>query len=453
MESVKIPITESIRNLSRERNVFKTESKVDPEFRDITEYLTSHTYPQSLSREEKVVFQYKVAYYTLIMGVLFKSGPDEQLRRCLEPGERKPIIKSLHKDPVGGHFTVQSTVGRIRAAGYWWPYLRRDVKLFIQSCDPCQRTGNPKTRNHWLLTPIILIAPFEKWRVDFIDPILPISRKKQRYIILATDYATRWVEARASIRNDAHTSASFLFERIIIRFGCPLELISDRGTHFLNEVISNLTTRYDIKHRKTTPYNPKANGLTERVNKIVGNILTKVVSAHKTDWDEKLYSAVYAYNTSHKITTGRSPYFLVFGQDVLQNIETKIETLRVIVFRNGEGVESLDNRLEEIEALEEARGEALQRTQKVQEKRKAAFDKKIPAENRITKDKIVLLYDSRYRNFPSKLHTRWMGPFVVDKVFDNGSLQLKDLQENLLETKTNGSRVKLYRPLESATLD
>ena len=94
------------------------ESEVDPEFRDIREYLTSHTYPQSLSREKKVVIQYKVALYTLIMGVLFKRGPDEQLRRYLEPGERKPIIRSLHEDPVGGHFTVQSTVGRIRTAGY-----------------------------------------------------------------------------------------------------------------------------------------------------------------------------------------------------------------------------------------------------------------------------------------------------------------------------------------------
>ena len=250
-----------------------------------------------------MVFQYKVAPYTLIRRVLFKSGPDEQLRRCFEPGERKPVIRSLQEDPVGRHFAVQSTVRRIRAAGYWWAYLRRDVKFFIQSCDPCHRTGNLRTRNHLPLTPIILIVPFEKWRVDFIGPILPISRKKRSYIILATDYATKWVETWATIRNDAHTSASFLFERIMMRFGCLLELISDRRTHFLNEVILNLTARYGIKHRKTTPYNLKANGLTERANRIVGNILTKLVSANKTDWDEKLQSAVYAYNTSHKTTT------------------------------------------------------------------------------------------------------------------------------------------------------
>ena len=197
-----------------------------------------------------------------------------------------------------------------------------------------------------------------------------------------------------------------------MRFGCPLKLVSDRGTHFLNEVIWNLTARYGIKHRKTTPYNSKANGLTERTNGILGNILTKVVSAHKTDWDEKLHSAVYAYNTPHKITTRISPYFLVYGQEVLQNIETEIETLRVMVFCNDKMVDSLDNRLEEIDALEEA----LKQTRKIHEKRKVVFDKKLPEENGITEGKMVLLYDSRHQNFPDKLHTRWMGPYLVDKV-------------------------------------
>ena len=169
---------------------------------------------------------------------------------------------------------------------------------------------------------------------------------------MATDYVTKWVEARATIRNDAHISMSFLFERIMMKFGCPLELVSDRGTHFLNEVISNLTARYGIKDLKTTPYNPKANGLTEIANRIVGNILTKVVFAYKMDWNEKLHSAVYVYNTSHKTTTGRSPYFLVYGQVVLQNVQTEIETLRVMTFRNGKRVDYLNNRLEEIDALE-----------------------------------------------------------------------------------------------------
>ena len=160
---------------------------------------------------------------------------------------------------------------------------------------------------------VIPLAPFEKWGIDFVGPFNPASARKINYIILATDYATKWVEARSTRRNDIFTAAAFLFEEIMMRFGYPLEIVSDRGKHFLNDVVSDITSRYLIKHRKTTPYNPKANGLTERANGIVGNILNKMVSAHKTDWDLKLPSIVHAYNTPKKKTTGKSPFFLVFG--------------------------------------------------------------------------------------------------------------------------------------------
>ena len=196
------------------------------------------------------------------------------------------------------------------------------MKSYVGSCDQCQRTGAPTFQNHWPLTPIVpSMAPFEKWGIDFIRPINPVNARKNRYIILATDYATKWVEARSTKRNDAATAAGFLFEEIMMRFGHPLELVSDRGKHFLNDVIYNITTRYLIKHQKTTPYNPKANGLTERANGIVGKSLNKMVSAHKTDWDLKLPLADHAYNTSKKVTTGKSPYFLVFGQTALHGIE------------------------------------------------------------------------------------------------------------------------------------
>ena len=138
---------------------------------------------------------------------------------------------------------------------------------------------------------------------------------------------------RATVKNDAQTAATVLFEEIMMRFGHPLELVSDRGKHFLNSVIFNITSRYAIKHRKTTPYNPRANGLTERSNGVVGKILNKMVSAHKTDWDWKLPSAVHAYNTSEKRTTSKSHFLLVFGQGAIHGVELEVETLRVMTTR------------------------------------------------------------------------------------------------------------------------
>jgi len=429
-----------------EVGIFQVGNPQSSEFRDIIEYLMTRRYPEGITREEKSVFQYKVAPYTLVSGVLFRMGADDKIRRCLEPGERKGVMEALHAGDSGGHLATMSTVNRIKSAGYWWPFIIRDVRKFIRSCDQCQRTGAPRFRNHWPLTPIVPLAPFVKWGIDFVGPITPISSGRKRYIILATDYATKWVEARATRKNDARTAAGFLFEEIMMRFGYPLELVSDRGKHFLNDVVVDITTKYAIKHRKTTPYNPKANGLTERSNGIVGKILNKMVSAHKTDWDRKLASAIHAYNTSEKTTTGKTPYFMVFGQEAVHGIELTVETYRIMAARLGVRVEDPALRLLAIEDLEEGRAEALERNRWIQASRKESFDDRLPADHGIRKGGLVLLYDSRHQNFPGKLHTRWMGPYRVTETFSNGSLQLEDLEGKWMDTRVNGSRVKKYYP-------
>jgi hypothetical protein len=136
--------------------VFHLNDEVDSEFQDIINYLVRSEFPDHITREEKEVFQRKVAPYSLIKGILFKLGVDEQLKRCLEGSDRKKVIKSLHSGSSGGHFASVNMINWIRTAGYWWPYMNWDVKSFVDSCDQCQRTGTPSFRNHWPLTPIIL---------------------------------------------------------------------------------------------------------------------------------------------------------------------------------------------------------------------------------------------------------------------------------------------------------
>ena len=235
-----------------------------------------------------------------------------------------------------------------------------------------------------------------------------------------------------------------------MRFGHPLELVSDRGTHFLNDVICDITTKYLINHRKTTPYNQKANGLTKRVNGIIGKVLNKLIAAYKIDWDLKLPSTVHANNTSEKRTTGRNLYFLVFGQVAVHGIEMEVQTHRILAAQTGNRIEDLNARLITIEDLEEARTEALERTEEIQTKRKKEFDSKLPEDHGIRKGGLVLLYNNRHTQFPGKPHTRWMGPYKVTIVYPNGSLQLEDLQGVWLDTRVNGSRVKKYKP-ESLT--
>jgi hypothetical protein len=254
------------------------------------------------------------------------------------------------------------------------------------------------------------------------------------------------VEARATRKNDASIAGRFLFENILMRFGAPWELVSDRGLHFINDIIKIITQQYQISHRLTTPYNPKANGLTERANGIIGSILRKIVSAHKTDWDNKLASAVYAYNTTEKSTTGKSPYYLVYGQNPLSIVGMELPT--VIRLQDGpDQVGEYVNRLQKIEVLHEERESALARTREVQEQRKRRFDKKIKSEDLHIGD-LALVYDSRHHKFPGKLHVHWLGPYVVTKIWDNGSLSLTTMDGEEFPTRINGSRVKKFHQLE-----
>lgn len=347
-------------------------------------------------------------------------------------------LSAMHIEQSGGHFAVNTTVKKIKDAGYWWPTMHQDTYQFIKSCDPCQRVGKPTASSKWPLTPIMPLAPFEKWGIDFIGPISPAARfSRSRYIILATDYATKWVEAKHTCLNNEAIAAAFLFENIITRFGCPLELVSDRGLHFLNKTIEFITDKYFITHRKTTPYNPRANGLTERANGIMGKILNKMVCAHKVDWDTKLPSALWAYRTAEKITTKKTPFFLTYGLDSIIPVEFEIPTHRILELARLNEEDSLNCRYDTLDLLEEERLLALQETGVQQTKRKLRYDHNLKKVNILDGD-LVLVFDSRYMLFPGKLHT------TVLKVWENGSLTLCTLDGQELDTRINGFRVKKY---------
>ena len=137
---------------------------------------------------------------------------------------------------------------------------------------------------------------------------------------------------------------------------------------------------------------------------------------------------------------------------VIHGIKLEVKSHRIMASRMGTRVEDPETRLIAIEDLEEAREDALARTTEVQARRKMEFDGKLPKDHGIKVGGLVQLYNNRHKNFPRKLHTRWMGPYKVDYIIPNGSLQLEDLQGVWLDTRVNGFSVKKYVP-EDITSD
>lgn len=294
------------------------------------------------------------------------------------------------------------------------------------------------------LVPILAQVPFEKWGIDFVGPIAPASKPGQkRYILVATDYVTKWAEAIATRTDNASTVATFLYENIITRFGCPKELVSDRGTHFINATIAALTTTYEIKHRKTTPYHPRANGQTEKTNGILCKVLTKTISGAGTDWETKLFAALWAYRTAYKVTTHSTPFQLVYGQEAILPIELEVPSLRIALDERLSDTESLHSRLMKLEELDEIRAVALFHMEATQKRRKSYYDSKLRPKCFMPND-LVLLYDSRFNHFPGKFQVRWHGPYRVIEGFSNGSVQLEDFTGHRFSTRINGNRLRLY---------
>jgi len=222
------------------------------------------------------------------------------------------IIEKFHRDPIRGHLGELKTFLKTKDR-FWWNDMRNDIKEYVKTCFDCLTKKMPKTGPVKLLQPVKVGGPFETIGVDIFGPLV-LSDKGNKYIITATDYLTKWVEAIAIPSQTALDVALFLLNHIICRHGAPMNIISDRGTQFLSEVVEQLLIFFSIVHNKTSGYHPQTNALTEKFNETLANMLSMYTDSKQTDWDKYLTMVIFAYNSSVQSTTKYSPFHLVYGR-------------------------------------------------------------------------------------------------------------------------------------------
>jgi hypothetical protein len=397
-----------------------------------------------MDKNERRKLRVNSTRFAIISGRLYRWRIDGILRRCMDYLEVSTILEACHDSACGGHFSGRLTGQKILRASYFWPTLFADAEDHAKKCDACQRYARNDLHMNLPLNPSLSLAPFEKWGIDYIGQISPASSRRNEYIIIATEYLTKWAEAKAVKKADAKQTAIFLYENIISRFGCPKILISDRDSHFLNPVIREMTQLFQINHRKTTPYHPQTNGQTERVNQTLIRILWKIVNESKRDWDIKLTAALWAYRTTYKMTTRATPFSLIYGMKAILPIEFEVPSLRIAIENRLDDSTSLKDRLAWLESLNERRQLAAQHVEVTQRRRKVAFDKRQKT-RKLLPDMWVMLQDARKLEFPAKFDALWTGPYIIKEVFPNNSVQLKTLDGVDFPTRTNGSRCKEYK--------
>ena len=240
------------------------------------------------------------------------------------------------------------------------------------------------------------------------------------------DYVTKWVEAKATQKNDAHTTAKFLYKYVFTRYGLPSEIVSDWGSHFINETIEYLLEEFMVIHKKLAPYHPQANGQAKSKNKILGAVLTKIVSDKKSEWELKLHAALWAYRVAYKTSIGTTPFNMVFGLDAILPMEFLIPTLRVAKELNWTGQELSAERLEDLEKLDKTCLAAVHGMYALKQRQKKSHDSHISTKELKLGD-LVLLFT--LKQFVSKFTKQGQGPYVISAIglSSNGTVKLSTL--------------------------
>ncbi|UYV61067.1 K02A2.6-like, partial [Cordylochernes scorpioides] len=208
-------------------------------------------------------------------GCLYKRNPRPEGRAWLlvvPRVRRKDILKEYHNHMICGHLGVTRTMHRLKDK-YFWPSMLKDVVEYVRTCHLCQSRKGSNQLPAGLLHPIPAANyPFERVGIDFLGP-LPSTKNRKKWMIVLTDYYTKYAETKAVIDATAREVAKFLTENVILKHGAPRYLISDRGSQFTSNLVKEITKICQIQHCLTTSYHPQTNGLTERLNRTLINMI------------------------------------------------------------------------------------------------------------------------------------------------------------------------------------
>ena len=408
---------------------------------DLQRYLDNGTYPVGYKEQQQKQIQQRAKHFKQINRILYKINrrkePAQPLR-VLKTNEIEAIMHNLHADSLSGHFGYEGTYQRI-AVRYWWNGMGTDIKNFVKTCDTCQKTGGRTTQQP--LYPIKVGQPFDRLVIDLVGPC-KITTKQNKYIVVAINYFTKWPEARAIPDKKASTVATFIYEDVICRHGCPKELQSDNGTEFVNRIIQQLTEHYKIKHKFSAPYHPQTNGIVERFNRTLCTILQKYTIALKEDWDTHLPAALFAYRTLKNATTKHEPFFLTYGREARMPIELEYPTVKDEMPEN--------TILSRVFEIINHRPKIMEQTQETILEQQLAYKERHDAKIRITPPfeigEKVLIYDmAKHATLGDKFRPQWSKNwYYIHEKAGNNAYKLRNQKGEVLKAPFNGKQLKRY---------
>ncbi|GJZ85210.1 reverse transcriptase domain-containing protein [Tanacetum coccineum] len=372
----------------------------------IVEYLRDGILPEDSKNASKL--RIKARQYELLQGVLYRHS-------FLKPWLR------LHAGP-------RSVVAKAMRSGYYWPTMHRDAREIHR---PIPREPQQP------LTPITAPWPFYKWGIDIVGPF-PERPGKVKFLIVAIDYFTKWIEAKAVATISGTQVKKFVWNDIVCRFGLPREIISDNGKQFSGDPFKDWCEKLNIVQRFASVKHPQSNELVERANRSLGEGIKARLGENNKNWLEEL-PHVWAHRTMIKSSNDDTPFSLTYGTEAVIPAEIGMPTYRTTAV---DVVHNDDELRLNLDLVEERRERAAIREAQAKLKMKRYYDARVKNVAFRPGDFVYRSNDASHAVEGGKLGPKWEGPYEVLDALGDGAYKLRSSDGTVLPKTWNVTNLK-----------
>ena len=210
---------------------------------------------------------------------------------------KKEILLRFHDSPFAGHLGVKKTLARIQRR-FKWPKMAKEIKEYVSKCELCAKrkaVGSSKAP----LNPIP--PPTHVWQImamDLMGPLTPSGPDNHVYILVMGEYLTRYVTVASLPDQTAESVAKAFIKNIITRHGVPEKVYTYQGSNFMSDLMASLYKQCGVTGMRTSAYRPQCDGMVERVNRTLADMIASYVTKEPSKWSEFLDVAAFAYNTA-----------------------------------------------------------------------------------------------------------------------------------------------------------
>ena len=427
-------------------DVVKKEQWRDPKTRVLINKLKYDRLPDDAQQARQVL--QKEDDYLMINGMLYRiyipptMKESKAIPQLVVPQNlKKKLLKMHHDDILSGHIGVKRMI-YVMKKRYHWSGMIKSIQSYVAQCESCSRS---KAANVKFDTPMSLRDPSPSaFHTICIDTMGEFNRTRRgnRHIVVCNDLYSKFVVSWPTPDITAKSIAAQLYYRVCCVFGFPRRILSDNGSAFASNIMKEMCKQFNIHQSFSTSYHSQSQGITERSNRSLVNLMRNYVNAQQTDWDMKIQPLVWALNTSESTPTGMSAYKLLFGRQPLCMSEVHIPQ----PLQDSYTVQ--DHYQDIVRTQLECHAYVQKHMQKYNAEMKARYDSKL-TNQRLEVGDTVYVYQPKLEvpHTRKKLQKSYHGPYTLTKFVNTKCVQLmRSVDNEYLEKPISITRLKKGHP-------